>query len=64
MVAQDPKDRYAPSALTRHRDLSNSSNLETWIVLQTNTLVGAIWNFIDPDATNLARRFYRVKLAP
>lgn len=39
MVAQDPKDRYAPSALARHRDLSKSleSRRKKWdfVVLQS-----------------------------
>jgi len=39
MVSQDPKDRYAPSALARHRDLSKSleSRRKKWdfVVLQS-----------------------------
>ena len=39
MVAQDPKDKYAPSALARHRDLSKSleSRRKKWdiVVLQS-----------------------------
>ena len=41
-----------------------SSDLINWVSLQTLTLKGTIWEFVDTDAGNFARRFYRAVLIP
>jgi hypothetical protein len=41
-----------------------SSDLVNWVPLETHTLKGTIWEFMDADAGNFARRFYRAALAP
>jgi len=41
-----------------------SSDLLTWVPLQTRTFTGTIWGFMDADAGSFARRFYRAVLAP
>jgi hypothetical protein len=41
-----------------------SSDLVNWIPLQTHTFTGTIWEFVDADAGNFTRRFYRAMLAP
>ena len=42
--------------------ISASTNLQTWISLQTNSLSGGSLNFTDTLATNYLRRFYRANL--
>jgi hypothetical protein len=42
--------------------ISASTNLQTWILLQTNPLSGGLLNFTDTVATNYSRRFYRANL--
>jgi hypothetical protein len=52
-------DLYSPSNLTVV--IQASTNLSTWIDLQTNSLwPGNRSRFWDPDAGNYSRRFYRV----
>jgi hypothetical protein len=41
-----------------------STNLQTWIPLQTNLLVGGPFYFSDPQSPAGARRFYRAQLSP
>lgn len=41
-----------------------SSDLVGWDPLQTHTFTGTVWAFMDADAGNFARRFYRTVLAP
>lgn len=41
-----------------------SSNLIDWVPLETHTFKGTIWEFMDADAGDFARRFYRAMLAP
>ena len=40
------------------------TNLQTWIPLQTNPLIGGTLIFTDTRATNYSRRFYRAVLLP
>lgn len=39
-----------------------STNLSTWVPLQTNVPSDALWYFSDPSATNFTQRFYRAEL--
>jgi hypothetical protein len=41
-----------------------STNLQSWVPLVTNPLVGGSLNFTDALATNFTRRFYRALLQP
>ena len=41
-----------------------STNLAAWDFIGTNTLAGSTWSFVDVQAANYARRFYRAVLAP
>jgi hypothetical protein len=41
-----------------------SSDLVNWLPLQTHTFTGTVWEFVDTDAGNFAKRFYRAALAP
>ena len=41
-----------------------SSDLVGWVPLQTHTFTGTVWELVDADAHNFARRFYRAVLAP
>jgi hypothetical protein len=41
-----------------------SGDLINWTPLQTHTFTGTIWEFVDADAGNFAKRFYRAMLAP
>ena len=41
-----------------------SSDLLTWVPLQTHLFTGAVWEFVDADAGNFSRRFYRAALVP
>jgi hypothetical protein len=39
-----------------------STDLTTWVPLQTNLLNGSLWYFSDPFASNFTSRFYRAEL--
>lgn len=41
-----------------------STNLTSWSSLRTNTLIGSTWSYVDGQAANYGRRFYRSILAP
>jgi hypothetical protein len=41
-----------------------STDLKTWIPLQTNLLGSGLLYFSDPQSTTNVRRFYRAKLSP
>ena len=41
-----------------------STNLAAWDSIGTNTLAGRTGSFVDVQAANYARRFYRAVLAP
>ena len=41
-----------------------SNDLVTWIPLQNHIFTGTIWKFVDADAGNFSRRFYRATLIP
>ena len=41
-----------------------STDLQTWIPLQTNLLGSGLLYFSDPQSTTNARRFYRAQLSP
>ncbi|MGH8093971.1 MAG: hypothetical protein ACREIF_10930 [Chthoniobacterales bacterium] len=41
-----------------------STDLHTWVPLQTHTFTGTIWEFVDADAGSFASRFYGAVLAP
>jgi hypothetical protein len=38
-----------------------STNLHDWQPVQTNTLIGGLTAFIDPQWTNYPGRFYRLR---
>jgi hypothetical protein len=44
--------------------VEGSSDLIEWIPLQTHTFTSTTWEFIDADAGQFVRRFYRAKLIP
>ena len=39
--------------------LQASTNLADWVSLATNTPPNGLFRFVDPDATNMDKRFYR-----
>ena len=39
-----------------------STDLISWLPLQTHTFTGTVWEFVDANAGNFARRFYRAAL--
>jgi hypothetical protein len=41
-----------------------STNLTSWLALKTNTTTAGSFDFVDDKATNLNRRFYRVRWVP
>ncbi len=41
-----------------------STDLVNWVPLQTHTFTGTIWEFVDTNAGNFAKRFYQAVLAP
>ena len=41
-----------------------SSDLLSWVPLQTHIFTGTTWEFVDPDAGTFASRFYQAILAP
>jgi hypothetical protein len=41
-----------------------SSDLVNWVPLETHTFKDTIWEFVDKDAGNFVKRFYRAALAP
>jgi hypothetical protein len=41
-----------------------STDLQTWIPLQTNLLGSGPLYFSDPQSTNNVQRFYRAQLSP
>ena len=41
-----------------------STNLANWVNLQTSYPGGSNFLFLDAEATNYSRRFYRVRLEP
>jgi hypothetical protein len=41
-----------------------STNLTSWLALKTNTTTAGSFDFVDDKATNLDRRFYRVRWVP
>jgi hypothetical protein len=41
-----------------------SSDLVNWFPLETQTFTGTVWEFVDTNAGNFARRFYRAILTP
>jgi hypothetical protein len=41
-----------------------STDLQTWIPLQTNQLGSATFHFSDPQSTTNVQRFYRAQLSP
>jgi hypothetical protein len=41
-----------------------SIDLVNWVPLQTYTFTGTIWEFMDSDAGNFDKRFYKAVLAP
>ncbi len=44
--------------------VEGSSDLVNWIPLQTHTFTGTTWEFVDAEAGQFVRRFYRAKLIP
>ena len=44
--------------------IETSNDLVNWVTLQTHTFTSTVWEFMDADAGNFARRFYRAVLAP
>jgi hypothetical protein len=44
--------------------IMTSTDLLNWSPLDTHTFTGNIWSFVDAEAGNFARRFYRAALAP
>ena len=45
-------------------NVMESSDLVNWFTLQTHTFTGTVWEFVDADAGNFTKRFYRAVLAP
>ena len=41
-----------------------STDLQTWIPLQTNPLGSGLFYFSDPQSTTNVQRFYRIQLSP
>lgn len=41
-----------------------SADLINWVPLETHTFTGTVWEFVDADAGNFPKRFYRAQLAP
>jgi hypothetical protein len=41
-----------------------TTDLRTWVPIQSHTFTAQVWKFIDADAGNFARRFYRAVLVP
>jgi beta-xylosidase len=39
-----------------------STDLVNWVAVETHTFTGTIWEFVDTNAGNFARRFYRTQL--
>jgi hypothetical protein len=44
--------------------LQTSINLSNWVSLATNAAPSGIWDFVDPNSTNLDYRFYRAIEGP
>ena len=41
-----------------------SNDLVNWVLVQSHIFTGTTWEFVDADAGNFARRFYRAILTP
>ncbi|MGI9172158.1 MAG: hypothetical protein ACR2F0_02470 [Chthoniobacterales bacterium] len=41
-----------------------TTDFATWTPLQTHTFTGTTWDFVDPNAGQYSKRFYRAVLAP
>ena len=41
-----------------------TTDLHSWVPIQSHTFTGQVWEFVDAEAGNFQKRFYRAVLAP